>query len=956
MAALAELIFQITPRAGDFKGTMAQVRSELSQTAKTQQAQQQTRVTGADRAAKEVQKIEAQTAREAEKQSKIQERAAKSLADEKIRQGRRAARDLERQLAEEVRARRAAAREAQSAGRSFALLAGATGGIAALIGVSAISEIRNAASAWVDYSSKLESTRIAFTTMLGSAQAAEQHLKALQQFALKTPFQFGELIDASQRMQALGFRAEQVIPILTDVGNAVAAAGGGSERLDRVTLALSQIQSKGKVMSQEFNQLAEAGISGWKILEAQLGKTQVELRKMVEQGEISADVFLAAFQKFSQQNFGGLMEAQSKTFAGAMSNIKDALLQTSATAFAPLYARLSETALALAKLSTESKEFQQNMTTAGNQIITVWDGVVEVFYVVRDVVGLVAAGAISIIGLWTHAIIALYEAVRALYLNLKAVAQIAAGDFFGGMESARRATEAARLATSEATDALRSQGAVAEQVVRIWENAEARKAAASISAAQKIAFARLGSTFLGPEIESSGDLALPAGLRPGTRGAGGVPRGARGGRGSVDKISAGQRLLNQLTDEYNKLRDKSNNLTKLQIVLLDEMYKAATPVERRLIQAKAREIESLEKVTAAEKVRMDALKSVTDFIARQNEAIRDAVLNDDEWDKQIRQLTVTLTQAGAKIDTATFSLLKNNDAILKMIALNREADTSLGELGSEFEGLHEKLAEFIDPTGSGTAYLEWLREISRAIKDADIQGHVEALRRAQGERIEAQVGPAPPPMELAGNDTRTEMQKLFDLANENLTGASQVAALAGLEALTEAFGGLGQAIGQVVEAWVLYGSAGTNIRKVTAQILAAIAQEAAVKAIFQLAEGFAALFIAPPKAAAHFKAAALYGAVAGVAAAAGRAVAGNAFNDKGGGTGTGQGGRESAPRRSGPEVIDVNRRSSSAFQPVVNVVIKGEATEGFRYMVERVAVESVRVNGPMRKIQKGEDV
>jgi len=105
---------------------------------------------------------------------------------------------------------------------------------------------------------------------------------------------------------------------------------------------------------------------------------------------------------------------------------------------------------------------------------------------------------------------------------------------------------------------------------------------------------------------------------------------------------------------------------------------------------------------------------------------------------------------------------------------------------------------------------------------------------------------------------------------------------------------LGNAIGSVVRNFILFGSAGTTFRKFTAEILASIAQQATVKAIFELAEGFAALFVAPPKAAAHFKAAALYGAVAVAAGVAGRVVAGNSFNESagaatGGNTGVGQG-------------------------------------------------------------------
>lgn len=94
--------------------------------------------------------------------------------------------------------------------------------------------------------------------------------------------------------------------------------------------------------------------------------------------------------------------------------------------------------------------------------------------------------------------------------------------------------------------------------------------------------------------------------------------------------------------------------------------------------------------------------------------------------------------------------------------------------------------------------------------------------------------------------------------------------------------GMIEGVGGLVEAWVLYGELGPDaVKKMLAQVLASISAEAAVLAIFELAKGFAALFLNPAEAAAHFKAAALFGTVAVGAGLAGRAVAGDSFqNDR----------------------------------------------------------------------------
>jgi tape measure domain-containing protein len=128
----------------------------------------------------------------------------------------------------------------------------------------------------------------------------------------------------------------------------------------------------------------------------------------------------------------------------------------------------------------------------------------------------------------------------------------------------------------------------------------------------------------------------------------------------------------------------------------------------------------------------------------------------------------------------------------------------------------------------------------------------------------------------------------------------------------DTIGQMVQGVGSLVEAWVLYGDLGPNaVRKMTASILAGLAAQAAVKAIFQLAEGFAALFFNPAEAAAHFKAAALYGAVAIGAGLAGRAIAGDSFKE-GGGKGSSSA-SAGASRSSSASLTPISRQSETTF-------------------------------------------
>ncbi len=175
----------------------------------------------------------------------------------------------------------------------------------------------------VGVASQMEQSKIAFTTLLGSAEKAGTFLTELSDFAARTPFEFTQLQEASKRMLALGFSAEQVIPTLTNVGNAVAGLGGGADVLNRIILALGQMQAKGKVSAEEMKQLAEAGIPAWQALADAIGTSVPEAMERVQKTQVDSAAAITAIQDAMAQKFSGLMEAQSQTVLGQLSNLKD---------------------------------------------------------------------------------------------------------------------------------------------------------------------------------------------------------------------------------------------------------------------------------------------------------------------------------------------------------------------------------------------------------------------------------------------------------------------------------------------------------------------------------------------------------------------------------------------------------------------------------------------------------
>ena len=179
----------------------------------------------------------------------------------------------------------------------------------------------------LDVASAAETTEMSFTTMLGSGEAARDMMESLADFAASTPFELSGLQTATRQLLAYGFSAEDVVPMLTAVGDATAALGTGQSGIDSVTRALGQMQAKQKVSAEEMLQLTEQGIPAWEYLARSIGTDTAGAMELVSKGAVSASDGIAAILDGMGQDFGGLMEAQSRTVAGLMSNLSDAVEQ-----------------------------------------------------------------------------------------------------------------------------------------------------------------------------------------------------------------------------------------------------------------------------------------------------------------------------------------------------------------------------------------------------------------------------------------------------------------------------------------------------------------------------------------------------------------------------------------------------------------------------------------------------
>lgn len=177
---------------------------------------------------------------------------------------------------------------------------------------------------------QFQQTEMAFKTMLQSEEKADALMKQLIRTAAVTPFGVEDVTEGAKQLLAFNVAAEDVNKTLIGLGDV--AAGMGLNLKDLVMLYGTTI-AKGKMDTMDLYQFLNRGIpiadEIAKVMGLDVTNAIKEVQKQIKAGKVTSDVFIQAMQNMSAEGskFGGLMEAQSKTITGQISNIEDAIEQ-----------------------------------------------------------------------------------------------------------------------------------------------------------------------------------------------------------------------------------------------------------------------------------------------------------------------------------------------------------------------------------------------------------------------------------------------------------------------------------------------------------------------------------------------------------------------------------------------------------------------------------------------------
>lgn len=163
-----------------------------------------------------------------------------------------------------------------------------------------------------------------FRTMLGSEEKADALMQQLIRTAATTPFDLQSVANGARQLLAYGENVENVNDDLIRLGN---IAAGLNQPLNDLIYLYGTTMTQGRLYTADYNQFVGRGIPLGRELASVLGVTESKVREMVEAGKVGFPEVQQALQNLTNEGgmFYNLMEEQSKTITGRISNIQDSI-------------------------------------------------------------------------------------------------------------------------------------------------------------------------------------------------------------------------------------------------------------------------------------------------------------------------------------------------------------------------------------------------------------------------------------------------------------------------------------------------------------------------------------------------------------------------------------------------------------------------------------------------------
>lgn len=229
---------------------------------------------------------------------------------------------LEQMRGEFMRMSQSAQQSGTQLDDTFGKLKNTIAGVAG--GIASVTMLKELSKQIANVRGEFQQLEVAFTTMLGSADKANKLIQQLTKTAAITPFDLKSVAGGAKQLLAYGMEVDKVNDTLIMLGD---IAAGVSIPLGDLVYLYGTTMVQGRLYTQDLNQFVGRGIPLMEELAKQFGVAKSDVKKLVEEGKVGFPQIQKAMQDLTAEGskFGGLMEAQSKSISGQISNLEDSI-------------------------------------------------------------------------------------------------------------------------------------------------------------------------------------------------------------------------------------------------------------------------------------------------------------------------------------------------------------------------------------------------------------------------------------------------------------------------------------------------------------------------------------------------------------------------------------------------------------------------------------------------------
>jgi tape measure domain-containing protein len=170
---------------------------------------------------------------------------------------------------------------------------------------------------------KVDNMNRSWKAMAGSN--APQILSTMRNILKDYPYTLDEVNNGFKKLYNAGVPMAKIEPTFQALGATAKVTGYD---VDRLTLAMTQMYSKGKVNAQDMRQMAEAGIGPWKLLADKMGISATEVERLSKEGKLGMNEINLLVEAMGDKYLPA-MGAQIDTVGGQWQIFKNRLLGVS---------------------------------------------------------------------------------------------------------------------------------------------------------------------------------------------------------------------------------------------------------------------------------------------------------------------------------------------------------------------------------------------------------------------------------------------------------------------------------------------------------------------------------------------------------------------------------------------------------------------------------------------------